>query len=784
MKRSRRALTLALAAVALDAGCTRDDPTEIVIVITTNLIPATALRQVRVTAEREGSSATLFDRSYVLEGLDGGVARGLDAGAMIYRIPGEVSFVASNPDDARRLHVSVWADLGNPEENFTQEALVRFRAHQLSYFEMFLPQRCGYPVNRVCGPGLVCGAAGCEPIERTTTGERPPPRDVVLLDAPVLEEPQTDAVVKDAPADVTPDVRDASDVSDASDVIDVSDVSDVGDVRDASDVSDAAVDVVCPTLTAPRLIAPVSGSVVSSGATILEWTVPPGSNSTGFEVCADRACATVYSANPGTPPAMPGQPATGRAPLHLPSGTYFWRARGFFGICPGPWSPVAEFVAPPIPSALPDAGEARVNTYWGAVPDVNGDGFADLLIGTTSQPAGTAPGRVDLYLGSARGVADPSAPTLTLRPPAALSATDALTYGASVAGAGDVNGDGFPDAVVGTRANVAYVYLGNATTGLAATPFATLSNTIGGTVYANFGAPVIGAGDLDHDGYADLASGIADGRAAAVFYGQPTSTGALDRAMGFPMSDGIHAFGSGVAAGDFDGDRYADVIIGAPGAPSGSTGLAYVLWGGASGVSAPVAVNVTAASPGYFFGAALAGGDVNGDGFADVVVGDASNARVNFFQGGRSRALPYIGQVTSGASGLGRFGYALRCAGDLDGDGFADILVGALASNQAFAVLGAPMSSFRPDVVPFATGAAGSAFGAAVAGLGDIDNDGDCDAVVSAASNTDSSLSSVTVYRTAAPSEWRGAMVTAAATVIPGPTPRSGSFGRALGLGR
>ncbi len=272
--------------------------------------------------------------------------------------------------------------------------------------------------------------------------------------------------------------------------------------------------------------------------------------------------------------------------------------------------------------------------------DVNGDGFGDVIVGAPFGNVGLAnQGRAYLYLGSASGLAS--------TPSWSASGTQAnARFGIDVAGAGDVNGDGFSDVIIGADGHgstgAAYVYLGRPTNasfpqGLAATPIRTYFGTqIGST----FGVSVATAGDLNRDGFADVVVGdptyLDDpdfgpqiGR-VNVYHGaltgpSPTASRVL---FGEYSQAGPARFGSGVAgAGDVDGDGFGDLLVGdnwASGPGGGfAFGKAYVFHGSASGVSAPPARTFQDCPTEFCdYGRDVAGaGDVNGDGFSDVLIG-------------------------------------------------------------------------------------------------------------------------------------------------------------------
>jgi hypothetical protein len=212
--------------------------------------------------------------------------------------------------------------------------------------------------------------------------------------------------------------------------------------------------------------------------------------------------------------------------------------------------------------------------------DVNGDGFADVIVGSLCFSCGSM-GAAYLYLGGAGGLSAPS-----------VVANDAgdtnASFGDSVASAGDVNGDGYADVIVGadgvdSYAGAAFVYLGGAM-GLSALATALPSP---GQIEGTFGVVVGSAGDLNSDGYADVIVG-AETEAAMlslatvyVYLGGPSGlqTTPIER---IPDSERSRFAESVVSAGDLNRDGFGDLIVGATGSIT-SGGAAYVYFGSASG---------------------------------------------------------------------------------------------------------------------------------------------------------------------------------------------------------
>jgi PKD repeat protein len=198
-------------------------------------------------------------------------------------------------------------------------------------------------------------------------------------------------------------------------------------------------------------------------------------------------------------------------------------------------------------------------------------------------------------------------------------------YGWAVGSAGDTNADGYGDIVIGApgyhHAGRALIYTGT----LAGPAPIAAWQVLGDQTGSRYGASVAGAGDVNGDGYADVLVGApaytstetSEGR-AFLYAGSLTGTLAVPAWTYEPNVTDAQLGAALGTAGDVDGDGLADVIIGAPG-----VGMAYVFYGTRSGLA--VAPDWT--SPGDQFdtqyGVAVgAAGDVNGDGFADILVGD------------------------------------------------------------------------------------------------------------------------------------------------------------------
>jgi len=377
--------------------------------------------------------------------------------------------------------------------------------------------------------------------------------------------------------------------------------------------------------------------------------------------------------------------------------------------------------------------------------DVDSDGFDDLIVGAiAADPGGLS------FAGSAFVFSGADGSQLFRFDGSA--AGDLLGF--SVSGAGDVDGDGFADLIVGAlladpsglnNAGSAFVFSG--------ADGSQLFRFDGAAADDRLGFSVSGAGDVDGDGFADLIigayfadpNGISQAGSAFVFSGADGSQ--LFRFDGSAASDLLGNSVSG--AGDVDGDGFADLIVGAFAADPGGladAGSAFVF----SGADGSQLFRFDGSAASDLLGNSVSGaGDVDGDGFADLIVG-ARQADPNGL-GNAGSAFVFSGADGSqlfrfdGAAADDLLGWSVSGAGDVDGDGFADLIVGAWLADpgglrdagSAFVFSGADGSQlFRFD------GQASSDFlGFSVSGAGDVDSDGFADLIVGAFGADPSGLS-------------------------------------------
>lgn len=395
--------------------------------------------------------------------------------------------------------------------------------------------------------------------------------------------------------------------------------------------------------------------------------------------------------------------------------------------------------------------------------DLDGDGLSDLVMGAEQYSAGRGQAVV---LFSSQRLASGSG-TLSL-----AGSTEATVYtgtpgdhvGQAVALPGDVDGDGFDDLVVTaslydaiyTNNGAAWLLQGPLSSGVAYGASDAVATLLGSSDTALLGNVAAGAGDTNADGFADvLVAGAAwdgDGPSAYLFLGPVTGphfASAADATFGATETTGSSVSLAGGA--DFDGDGLDDLAFGA---------RAYTAKGGVAVFSAPFSDHLTfddadrvlqgVASTDYAGDAVCWAEDADGDGLADLVVGAYSA-----YNGGGNQGSVYLVRATTladasvtslrdadlelqGESSNSGAGSSVA-AGDLDGDGLSDLLVGASTAGvggRGYAIYGpstGTVSLSTADLV-FSASVAGDGAGEAVA-VGDVDGNGRADAVFASPNN-------------------------------------------------
>lgn len=312
--------------------------------------------------------------------------------------------------------------------------------------------------------------------------------------------------------------------------------------------------------------------------------------------------------------------------------------------------------------------------------DIDGDGYTDLLVGAMKYNSNQ--GRVYLYYGGLNG----------------LSASPDLIFDGEVdshfgwiQGVGDVDNDGYDDIVVtgGTYNNDkgrVYLYWGG--------PRGSMDNQADLTFEAEEQAFYFGGGwndivvkDIDGDSYADIVVPSmeynSDQGRAYLYWGDTKTNMNTDCDLTFTGEAVGDFYSVGMACGDIDKDGYKDIVIGARGYASG-TGRAYLYWGDSRermDTNYDLVFEAEIESGGNF-GANVGIGDIDNDGYEDIVIG------ANTFNNTQGRAYLYWGASRenmntdcdlkfTGEAGRGGFGELCMCNGDVNADGYADVLISA-----------------------------------------------------------------------------------------------------------
>ncbi len=440
--------------------------------------------------------------------------------------------------------------------------------------------------------------------------------------------------------------------------------------------------------------------------------------------------------------------------------------------------------------------------------DVNNDGFSDMIIGAiAASPTGivnTGQAYV-VYGGNTLGsVIELS--TLSPSQGFFINGIDASDLsGFSVSSAGDVNNDGFADIIIGApladpngkvTAGEAYVIYGSNSIG-GSIDLATLSPTQGFTMYGidvgdYLGHSVSSAGDVNNDGFSDIVvgaryadvNGVVDAGQTYVIYGGNSIGGVIDMSSLSPtqgfMINGIDLLDDSAysvsGAGDVNNDGFSDVIIGAfDGDPNGvaNAGESYVVYGGNS-IGGTINLSTLSPAQGFIINgidvndrsghSVSDAGDVNNDGFSDILIGayqadpngNTTAGESYVIYGGNSiggtinlsTLSPTQGFIINGIDTDDRSGWSVSSAGDINNDGFSDIIIGAYQADpngsgtagESYLIYGGNsiganinLSTLIPTQGFIINGIdPNDRSGWAVSSAGDINNDGFSDVIIGA----------------------------------------------------
>ncbi|MDZ4724701.1 MAG: FG-GAP-like repeat-containing protein [Leptospira sp.] len=354
----------------------------------------------------------------------------------------------------------------------------------------------------------------------------------------------------------------------------------------------------------------------------------------------------------------------------------------------------------------------NISVRKGLNKDINGDGYCDLVI----QGYTTEAGRLFIFHSSGTNGITQTGASAANNIISGLAPGNGLSFGFYMS-IGDLNGDGYADIVSGesnyaSNSGRLYIFYSTGTNGITVSSATSADAIIEGETGSEFGLiPAIG--DLNGDGYGDIVTGAqrynSNSGRVYIFYspgsGNFSNINATAASQIIDANSTNNTLGASVATGDINGDGYSDLVVGAPSFSSASGRIYGFISSGSGGI----ATNTVNSGTSFVLDGEIANnalgfyvntGDMNGDGYMDVISGsptyDNSKGRAYVFHSNGSSGINSLGAASANSIITGEVNSGLlayrNSVGDINGDGYTDLITGAYIVNKGYAFLSAGSS--------------------------------------------------------------------------------------------